>query len=423
MLPDIITKARARLLVRAPFFGSIALGLRWIEATEVHTMATNGRTVWFNTAWCEAQGVEKTMGVVAHEVLHVVNKHHLRRRDRDPRLWNIACDLFVNRILLADQYGLPDTLIFDHGGRFAGLPVEVIYHRLLEEQPAHPHEGDPSDARLGGRRAPGDPSGPGPAHQQATAPEPGTASTGPPGGVAGAAAVPPAESWGEVRDLTEAGGTPLTDAARRQAEADLDVRIRQATAAARRAGRFGAALEEVVEAALDPVDWCDRFRTLFDGTLRSEASWTRPNRRLLPHGLYVPGWRRAGAGRIAFVLDTSGSISARELAIYLAGLLGMIEETGPEQVAVIQCDTTVRRVDHLGPGETVDRIEVTGRGGTQFQPAFDWIAESGFNPHVIVYATDLCLSDGPEDPGTPVIWLTPTRGAAMPFGEIVEITP
>ena len=78
---------------------------------------------------------------------------------------------------------------------------------------------------------------------------------------------------------------------------------------------------------------------------------------------------------------------------------------------------------YLGPGETVDRIEVHGRGGTRFQPAFDWIAGSGFAPHVIVYATDLDASDRPDDPGTPVIWLTPARGRAVPFGEIVEVTP
>jgi predicted metal-dependent peptidase len=226
-----------------------------------------------------------------------------------------------------------------------------------------------------------------------------------------------------VRDLTDAHGAPLTDAARRQAEDDLDVRIRQAAAAATRAGRFSAGLTEMVEAALDRADWRDRFRTLFDGALRSEASWARPNRRLLPHGLYLPGWRRAGAGRIAFVLDTSGSISARELAIYLGNLLGLIEETGPGQVAVIQCDSEVRRVEYLGPGETVDCLEVAGRGGTRFQPAFDWIADSGFQPQVIVYATDLVSSDQPADPAIPVIWLTPTQGRAVPFGDVVEVTP
>jgi predicted metal-dependent peptidase len=402
MLPDIITKARARLLVRAPFFGSIALGLKWIDAPSVGTMATDGRAVWFNPAWCEAQGAEKTMGVIAHEVLHVVNKHHLRRRDRDPPLWNIACDLFVNRVLQADNYALPGSGIFDPANRFAGLPVEVIYQRLLEQGPPSPQPG-PSPPDLGSDGAP--------------------PSAGSPADPADTGTVAPAGNWGEVRDLTDANGAPLTEAARRQAEDDLDVRIRQAAAAAKRAGRFTAGLTEMVEAALDRADWRDRFRMLFDGTLRSEASWARPNRRLLPHGLYLPGWRRAGAGRIAFVLDTSGSISARELAIYLANLLGIIEETGPERVAVIQCDSEVRRVEYLGPGETVDRIEVAGRGGTRFQPAFAWIADSGFRPQVIVYATDLISSDQPDDPGIQVIWLTPTQGSPVPFGEVVEVTP
>src|SRR6516162_4865996 len=91
-LPAIITKARARLLVRAPFIGSIALGLAWVNAPDIGTMATDGRSVWFNPEWCDGHGVEKTMGVIAHEVLHVVNRHHLRRGERDAELWDVDAD-------------------------------------------------------------------------------------------------------------------------------------------------------------------------------------------------------------------------------------------------------------------------------------------------------------------------------------------
>ncbi len=133
-LPPTIAKARARLLVRAPFFGSIALGLTWISAPEIGTMATDGRHVWFSPDWCEHHGVENIMGVIAHEVLHVVNKHHLRRGVRDPDLWNRAADLMVNRILESDHFALPQDGLFDREGRFAGLPVETIYARLLETQ-------------------------------------------------------------------------------------------------------------------------------------------------------------------------------------------------------------------------------------------------------------------------------------------------
>nr|WP_294559856.1 VWA-like domain-containing protein [uncultured Rhodopila sp.] len=409
-LPDTITKARARLLVRAPFFGSIALGLGWVNAPEVRTMATDGRRIWFNPAWCEKHGVERIMGVTAHEVLHVVNKHHLRRGTRDPGLWNLAADLMINRVLEGDGYVLPPGLMFDREGRFAGLATETIYARLLEEL-----EQNPSNRPENGRDSGGG-SGRHGGTQADESPDGGDADGEAGGGVR------PADIWGEVRDLTTDTGQKLSPAERVQAEHDLDVRIRQAAAAARRAGKFPAGLGEMIEAAADRVDWRDKFRMSFDGTLRGEVSWARPNRRFIQHGLYLPGWRRSGAGRVAFVLDTSGSISARELAVYTAGVLGILEETGPEQVALIQCDTAVRDVAFLQPGETFDRIEVVGRGGTRFQPAFDWIAASGFGPNVIVYATDLVCCETPEDPGVPVIWLTPSRGRAIPFGTIVEVT-
>jgi predicted metal-dependent peptidase len=416
-LPETITKARARLLVRAPFFGSIALGLLWVNAPEVRTMATDGRRIWFDPAWCDKHGVERIMGVIAHEVLHVVNKHHLRRGTRDPKLWNRAADLMINRLLEEDGYALPPDGLFDRDRRFAGLPTETIYARLLEEQ-----ERDRQQQLLDGPRSQGidDPGRAGAGGM----PDPGRDEGGQSGDgtVAGSdGRVRPADIWGEVRDLTRETGQALSPTERQQAEYDLDVRIRQAAAAAKRAGKFPGRVSEMIEAATDRVDWRDKFRMTFDGTLRGEVSWARPNRRFIQHGLYLPGWRRTGAGRVAFVLDTSGSISADELAVYTAGVLGILEETGPEQLALIQCDTEVRHVTYLQAGEGFDRIEVIGRGGTRFQPAFDWIAESGFAPSAIVYATDLLCNDTPADPGTPVIWLTPTRGRTMPFGEIVML--
>ena len=145
-LPAIIAKARARLLVRAPFFGSMALGLAWVDAPDIGTMATDGRSVWFNPAWCEGNGVEKTMGVIAHEVLHVVNKHHLRRGERDAELWNIAADLVINRLLEDDKYVLPPDGLFDRERRYAGLPTETIYARLLEQQQQADQPNDPKSS-------------------------------------------------------------------------------------------------------------------------------------------------------------------------------------------------------------------------------------------------------------------------------------
>ena len=418
-LPAIITKARARLLVRAPFIGSIALGLAWVNAPEISTMATDGRSVWFNPHWCEEHGVEKTMGVIAHEVLHVVNRHHLRRGERDTELWNVAADLLINRLLEDDKYVLPQDGLFDRDRRYAELPTETIYARLVEQQQLAEQA---KDQQVSCEANAGRASGSGNGHDPTASGQTSSRAKPSQGNGNSANSTLPARRWGEVRDLTKPNGQRLSPTERIQAEHDLDVRLRQAAAAAKRAGKFATGLREMVEIATDRVDWRDKFRIAFDGVLRGEVSWARPNRRFIQQGIYLPGWRRTGAGRICFVLDTSGSISANELSVYTAAVLGILEETGPKMIALIQCDAQVQRIDYIEPGESFDRIEVHGRGGTRFQPAFDWIAESGFDADAIVYATDLNCSAQPRDPDVPVIWLTPTRNRTMPFGEIVTVS-
>jgi len=238
--------------------------------------------------------------------------------------------------------------VFDRDRHYAGLPTETIYARLLEQQQQKPERLDDrqssSQASDDGASGSGNSHDPTPSGQTSShaKPEQGKAQSGDD--------TFPARHWGEVRDLTKPIGQRLSATERIQAEHDLDVRIRQAAAAAKRVGKFGTALREMVEIATDRVDWRDKFRVAFDGVLRGEVSWARPNRRYIQQGLYLPGWRRTGAGRIGFVLDTSGSISANELSVYTAAVLGILEETGPELVALIQCDADVKRIDTIQPG-------------------------------------------------------------------------
>jgi hypothetical protein len=270
-LPAIITKARARLLVRAPFIGSIALGLIWVNAPDIGTMATDGRSVWFNPDWCEAHGVEKTMGVIAHEVLHVVNRHHLRRGERDAELWNVAADLLINRLLQDDNYVLPQDGLFDRDRRYAGLAAETIYARLIEQQQQQAEER--KDRRSSSQATVGAASGSGNGHDPVASGQTNSRAKPDQREVHSGNSVFPTRLWGEVRDLTKPNGQRLSPTERLHAEHDLDVRIRQAAAAAKRAGKYGVALREMIEIATDRGDWRDKFRIAFDGVLRGEVGW------------------------------------------------------------------------------------------------------------------------------------------------------
>jgi len=52
------------------------------------------------------------------------------------------------------------------------------------------------------------------------------------------------------------------------------------------------------------------------------------------------------------------------------------------------------------------RLEPKGGGGTDFRPAFEWVAENDFAPACLIHLTDLCCDSFPETPEYPVLWVT-----------------
>jgi predicted metal-dependent peptidase len=154
-------------------------------------------------------------------------------------------------------------------------------------------------------------------------------------------------------------------------------------------------------------------------TAPSDYRWTPPNRRYIGSGLYLPSVELRGLGEIVIAVDTSGSIGKHELEQFAAEISAISEETQPEAIHVVYCDAAVRCVQQFGPSEPV-RLEPKGGGGTDFRPAFDWVAENDFAPVCLIYLTDLCCDSFPEAPEYPVLWVTDSRSTA-PFGETVRI--
>jgi len=79
----IIAKARTHLMLRQPFFGSIALSLTMEETDEIPSMATDGKSIKYNPKFVQMHKIEEIEGVIAHEAMHVALKHMLRRGDFD----------------------------------------------------------------------------------------------------------------------------------------------------------------------------------------------------------------------------------------------------------------------------------------------------------------------------------------------------
>ena len=84
------SKARTHLILDQPFFGTLALRLTPIEDETIDTAGTDGQCIKFNPKWFVKLSEAQRVGLIAHEVMHVVLLHMLRRMERNHKRWNIA---------------------------------------------------------------------------------------------------------------------------------------------------------------------------------------------------------------------------------------------------------------------------------------------------------------------------------------------
>jgi len=92
-----MTKAATSLVIRFPFFGYLLFGSSVrVQADDCATMETDGIGIFCGRKFAATEDFEILMFGLLHELLHVYFNHHGRRENRDPKLWNIAADIFVN---------------------------------------------------------------------------------------------------------------------------------------------------------------------------------------------------------------------------------------------------------------------------------------------------------------------------------------
>jgi predicted metal-dependent peptidase len=133
----------------------------------------------------------------------------------------------------------------------------------------------------------------------------------------------------------------------------------------------------------------------------------------------LPSVERQGVGEIVIAVDTSGSIGRLELEQFAGEISAISEEAQPEAIHVVYCDAAVQSTQWFELAEPV-RLEPKGGRGTDFRPAFDWVAKNDIAPICLIYLTDLCCDSYPEAPEYPVLWVTDSRRTAR-FGETVRI--
>ncbi len=419
-----LTRARTRLVLDQPFFGTLSLRLKLMPGS-LPTMATDGLRIVYNPVFVNQLKPTELEGTLAHEVLHCALGHHCRRGNRDPRLWNEAADLAINPILIKNGFTLPAGALIDPA--LANLSAEEIYDRLLRKrsersaapnQPKQPRNGDGGKAN----NSPQETQGAGtPDSNLESSHQPGSNQTGRTTGEAPDEGSMRAGGFGEVWDAADEQGHPASPAEKRRQEHEWNIAAEQALRSAKACGHEPGGVDRPLsESRQSHQDWRAILRDFIAAAAPSDYRWTPPNRRYIASGMYLPSVERRGLGEIVIVVDTSGSIGKRELEQFAAEISAISEEAQPEAIHVVYCDAAVQSVQEFRASEPV-KLEPKGGGGTDFRPAFEWVAENVIAAACLIYLTDLCCDSYPEVPDYPVLWVTESRRTG-PFGDTIRLS-
>jgi predicted metal-dependent peptidase len=364
-----IEKLRLRLILDHPFYGSMIMGLKVAADSTCDTAWTDGKSIGYNPEWLGALPPAQQLGLLAHEVMHVALLHNWRRGSRDPKRWNVAADYAINPIVLKAGFELPPGGLLDP--KYAGKSAEEIY-AILPPDAAKPQSGKPQSGK----------------------------------GATGA---------GDIRD----------GSSEPEARENAEIAAQAAAARAVKAGDTSEAVTRIAKPASNPgSDWRAILRDVVRSAVsREDYSWTRPNPRYIGRGLYLPQLRSESLGCIAVAIDTSGSIDLPALAMFLSEVNALRDETKPETVHYVECDTRVQRTATLCAADDMPPAPVGG-GGTRFAPVFEHLESLNETPAVLVYFTDLESGDlrTLPDPGFPVVWVSPHETTLpVPFGSVACI--
>lgn len=394
-----IAKARANLLLDQPFFGALALRLipepaPWLKSGG---MAVDGRRLYYHPEFVADAPADELKAGIAQGVMHCALGHPFRRGARDQRTWNDAGDHVINLALQDAGMTLPKDWLASP--TFAGMSTEQVYAAFYRDQDG---SGGDNGADAGqspdGRPAPGHGGGAGVMDPQAPA-----------GGGADGSQGPTAQ---DLRDLEREWQEAI-------AQAEFTSTCRGHTP--------GGSIERIRDARRPKADWRALLREWLTAMARDQYTWSRPNRRHIGDGLYLPSVYSESCPPLVLAIDTSGSITSEMLAQFAGELNAILEDVRPERVTVIYCDARVNHVVEFTPDELPIALEAYGRGGTAFDPVFAWVRDNLTDPIAgLVYLTDMYGGQVPAElaPDYPVLWADYGRGEArydQPFGERVSI--
>lgn len=354
-IEDAIIVARVGLLISQPFWGNIATRLILKDVTDegwCETAATDGRHFYYNREFVKKLSVKELQFLIGHEIGHCVFDHFGRRGDRNATVWNIAGDFVINDTLIEGHVGEPIKVVRPlWDAKYRGMYTEEVYDLINEEY---------SDEELAGMTS-----------IDVHLPIEGDQDSD---GDDGKGKVTPKISKDEIKKIRDEFREAVVSAAQSSG-----------------AGNLPGAIKRLIKEFTNPkISWRSLLRQQIQSVIKSDFSWSRPNKKTWSSGIYLPGMDTEQTIDVCVAIDTSGSIDAKMLQDFFGEIAGLMEQYQNFNIKIWCFDTQVynpREFTEHNRHELVN-YEIQGFGGTDFMANYRWMKDNDIRPKKFIMFTD-----------------------------------
>jgi predicted metal-dependent peptidase len=372
-LVDYISKAKFDLRNEFPFYGYLTSRLRWVVCNDINTAGVDGsRNLYYNEEFFnslstdEVEKIYKIQVIGIHEVLHLAFNHPCRRGNRNAYIetpeqtvtvWNIACDIVVNNMIVRNNFQLMEGTIIPHDDEVMVFGVKIeniskknaedIYSELVGQMKKNEKNNDQGDSQESKN---GNGQGKGIKTDKHAPKEMGSH-----------------ERWDEGQEDKDSKGQDMKDSWKKA--------VYTAYEYAKQQGKSPLGMDREFDAiGRSRIKWDKYIRREVSKTIPYMYDWTRPHKKYLWQDIFVPSYQGEKV-QVLVDIDTSGSMSNKELGTIISELIGIGKTYKEIEFRILTHDTEVH-TDVLLTGKTEQQlreIELKGGGGSDHKATFEYI--------------------------------------------------
>ena len=436
-----LSSAIMQLRKTEPYLYAAYSAIKIIEANpeEIKTMAASVSNIYYSTDFIAEHDLGEITFVLIHELMHIQMGHRAREQGRNHRIWNQACDLYINKAI-AENFAwnegsitktlvpgmsytipkgndkiilaMPSEILYDPTVDIKNDTAESIYEKLLNKMQDNEMQNKKQQQGQQGQQGQGQ-GGEGGQGQNQQGQGGGSGSDGGEGedGQGGAGAGggsngrrqigknddPYSTNNGQGQGQGQGGYTPgiydddLVDdestvgKASGQMISDWKSLVDRAqTLEKLQAGDKSIGNEQgllarlIAEARADKVDWRKLLRKRLVELHKTICTYSKPDRRFLSRGNIIPGNKKIqgeNAVEAWVCIDTSGSISDEELGKAFAQLKDMFKKFSVK-ARLFWWDTVVYpEKNEFYDIKDIAKLKPAGGGGTDINCVYAYIED------------------------------------------------